>query len=301
MRRGGRRDRVPRLEVRGGGGGYPGTGRGSTPSGNPVVALLVLLAIGIGLGVLHNRLKKAGRTDPALAVVRTGLYPFQKGAAFLYGGVNLNFNWLLRGREVQTENTRLAAENARLKQENESLRKAAAEVTRLRVALHLVKAEKLPPLAAEVIGWLPSPHFDTIVLARGSRDGVKERMVVRTADGLVGQVIDVGPASCEVMLLSDLNSGVGGLVRRNNKSQGVGIVQGVGRGMLLEVQYLKREADVKPGDVVVSSGYGGVVPPDIPIGVVESVVTDDARFLKTARVTPAAPLPGDLREALILR
>jgi rod shape-determining protein MreC len=63
--------------------------------------------------------------------------------------------------------------------------------------------------------------------------------------------------------------------------------------------YLKREDDVRPGDRVVSSGYGGVIPPDIPIGVVASVAEDRARFLKSARVAPAAELDR-AREVLVL-
>ena len=61
------------------------------------------------------------------------------------------------------------------------------------------------------------------------------------------------------------------------------------------------EGEIQAGDTVVSSGYGGVVPPGIPVGVVADVKQDSTGFLKNARVVPAAPLPGALREVFIVR
>jgi rod shape-determining protein MreC len=126
--------------------------------------------------------------------------------------------------------------------------------------------------------------------------------IVRTPDGLVGQVFAVNAISSQVMLLTDLDSRVSAVIYRNGKPLGyVGIVQGMGRGEALEMVYLRREDDVRPGDTVVSSGYGGVVPPDIRIGTVTGVLEDRPRFLKSARIAPAAAQPGNLREVLVLR
>jgi rod shape-determining protein MreC len=65
------------------------------------------------------------------------------------------------------------------------------------------------------------------------------------------------------------------------------------------MEYLRREDDVRPGDRVVSSGMGGVFPPDVAIGTVVSVAEDAPRFLKTARVRPAASL-HHAREVFLL-
>jgi|GEM_PF-3057450 rod shape-determining protein MreC len=297
-----------RLEVLGRVGSVPSgrgrrlsePGRGVVPA-SPVLVLLLTLGVAVVLGVLHNRWTDRGQTDPALAGVRTAVFPFQIGAARARSGARTAWDWLLPGKRQAEEIEKLRAEVARLKQENAALQSDAAEAARLREAVGLVQKSKEKPLAAEVIGLLPSANFDSVTVARGSRDGVKPGTVARTPDGLVGQVTEVSPVSARVMLLTDINSGVGVLVTRNGKQKGVGIARGRGRGESLELVYLRQEDDVKAGDAVVSSGYGGVIPPGIPVGVVAEVKHDSTGFLKSARIVPAAPLPGALREVYLIR
>lgn len=281
--------------------GVTGSPRRAASTVAPPYALLsVIVALSIGLGFLHNRLENRHRPNPVLSGVRLFVYPFQKGAFHLSGGVSTGWSWLFKGKALSEENARLRRENARLNTENEILRADSAEAQRLRSALGFAGKTKKPPLPAEVIGLLPSPLLDTIVIARGTRDGIREGKVARTPDGLMGQVTSVSPLSSQVMLLSDVSSGVSALVLRKNKTQGVGIVQGAGRGQRLDLVYLKREADIQKGDLVVSSGYGGVIPPEIPIGVIVSVDEDKARFLKSAKVVPYAPMPGRVREVFLV-
>jgi rod shape-determining protein MreC len=269
---------------------------------NPFVLLAITLSLGLGLGILHNRWQAKGRPDPLIAAIATFVFPFQSGTAHVEASLLFSWDWLFAGRQISEENARLTAENARLRLENESLRAKADEADRLRAALKFVEAQKKTPMIASIIGWLPSPHFDSITIGRGTRDGVRMQSIVRTADGLVGQVFAANAISSQVMLLTDLDSRVSAMIYRNGKPLGyVGIVQGMGRGEPLEMVYLRREDDVRPGDAVVSSGYGGVIPPDIRIGTVTAVQEDRPRFLKSARVAPAAPQPGNLREVLVLR
>ena len=277
-------------------------GRSLTVARSTPYALLgVLLVAGILVGVLHNRAKSLGRVDPVLTAVQLMVFPAQRGGSAVQAGFSLNWNALFRGRALEAENARLKTEVARLQSENDALRKDAGEVERLRAAVGFVKANPAKLLPAEVIGWLPSPHSETITVARGTRDGVADRMIVRTPAGLVGQVIEPGLVSSQVLLLTDSSSGVGGLVRRGNKTLGIGIIEGLGRGQALQMVDLKRDDDIKPGDLVVTSGFGRVFPADVPVGLVESVKTEEGRFLKTARIRAFAPLPGDLREVFLLR
>jgi rod shape-determining protein MreC len=269
---------------------------------NPFALLLVTLSLGIGLGILHNRWLAKRRPDPLMAGVSTFIFPFQSGTAHIEASLLLGWDWLFAGRPLAEENARLTAENARLRLENEALRVKAEEADRLRAALKFMEAQKRPPLITSVIGWLPSPHYESITIARGTRSEVHLQSIVRTPEGLVGQVFAADAVSSQVMLLTDLDSRVSATLYRNGKPLGyVGIVQGQGRGEPLEMVYLRREDDVRPGDAVVSSGFGGVFPPGIPIGTVTGVLEDRPRFLKSALVAPAAPHPGDLREVLVLR
>lgn len=269
----------------------------STPS--TYVAGLVVL--GIGLGVVHNKWHHVHRPDPVVGGAGLLLFPAQVGATHIENAGIFAFDSLFAGKRLKDENLRLQAQVAQLQQENESLRSHAAEADRLRAALAFSRRIQPAPLLGEVVGWLPSTGVDTITVARGSHDGVRPGAIARTAAGLVGQVTEAGPVSSQVLLLTDISSNVGALVRRNGRLIGVGIVRGSGRDQSLTMEDLRGEDDVRAGDQVVSSGYGGVFPPDIPIGSVSAVTEDKAQFVKTAIVQPAAPLPGDLREVFLFR
>ncbi len=267
----------------------------------PLVVLGILVVLGFGLGIVQNRLHASGRGSFFFGPLASLEYPFQSSGSRVQNWFSTNWNGLFRGRVILQENARLQAENDALRTENERLRIAESETARLRALLNYpVKSNANVPLVVPVVAWLPSRSMDTIMIGAGTRHGVRQKSIVRTPSGLVGQVIEAGPVSSQVLLLTDLQSGVGVLVKRKGKTKSGGIVQGTGRGGLLEVIDLKHEDDVVKGDTVVSSGYGGVVPPGIPIGVVVDVREDSTHYLKTARVLPNAATPGDLRDVLVL-
>jgi len=268
---------------------------------NPLTILSVCVCISIGIGALRNRLVHNDGIDPILSVPATMAFPFQIGVAKLEGALLFGWDSLFSGKILVAENARLSAENARLKLEVSALRASADEAQRLRSVIGFVEVQTRKPVAAPVIGWLPSPHMESVTLGCGTRQGVKAQSVARTSDGLLGQVFDSTPLSCQVILLTDTESRVSGMVYRNGKAlDTTGIVQGAGREQPLTMMYLRRDADIKPGDAVRTSGYGGVFPPDIPVGIVISVGEDKPRSLKMARLRPAAPMPGTLREAIVL-
>ena len=299
---------------RGDGSGSPLFGGTSRSSSGPrrdgrttLIVFLVLVALGVGYGILHNRLSNAGKTDPALNGVRTVAAPFAVGTARAGHGAKTLWDYIFPGKTDVEELAHLQAENTRLKLENETLHNAEEEATRLRKALGFLAKVKRPLLSAEVLALLPAANTDTILLSRGTHDGVKVGSVARTADGLVGQVTEVGTNTSQVMLLSDASSGVGVLVRRIDpktgvsKDKAVAVVRGRGRGQSLSVVYLRREDDVRPGDTIISSGFGGVIPAGIPVGTITEIVTEKQGFVKSARVEPFAPMPGTLREVFLIR
>ncbi len=285
--------------------GRRGANRRRARANAPYVALAATLLIGASLGVLHNRWRVRNRPDPILSSVRTALVPAQSATfrahSALTGSSSRGWQWPWAGNALARENARLQAEVARLKIANEQMRADANEAVRLREAAGFAARQRKPPLVAPVIGLPPSPLFDTLTLGRGTRGGLREAQVVRTPDGLVGQISEAGPVSSTVLLLSDPGSGVSAYVVRPGeaKPRGVGIAQGQGRNRPLRLDYLRGEDDVRAGDRVVSSGLGGVVPADILIGTVVAVSEDKARALKTAAVRPAAA-PHHAREVLVL-
>ena len=120
-------------------------------------------------------------------------------------------------------------------------------------------------------------------------------MPVVSDQGLVGLVTATSPHASRAMILLDRQSAVDAIVQR---SRARGIVQGKGTGEL-EFVFMVRGDDVQPGDVVISSGVGGVYPKGLRIGTIEAVQTEEKRLLHTGRVHPAVDF-GRLEQVFIM-
>ncbi len=256
----------------------------TTPHARRYWAALVFLLLGILIGVWHNRVTTRGDRDPVVGAVRGVLAP----PVGWIGGVSRWFGrqtgWLFRGRAVDTENLRLKERVAQLEGEKATLLEAQTNYNRLRDDLGFVRANAPRLLAADITSRKTDPKFDTLIINRGSRDGVRINSMVRTRNGLVGRVFEVTPGTASVLMLTDQKSGVGGRVQRAT-SRAVGVCEG-NNSSRLELKYLPGDADIKPGDLIVTSGLGGMYPAGQVIGTVESVKPDENNVGKTALVHP---------------
>jgi rod shape-determining protein MreC len=182
--------------------------------------------------------------------------------------------------ELRKENSQLLAQTSLLEEaqkENESLRAL------LDLKNSLISMETK---AASVIAADAALYGRTILVACGARDGIKEQMpVLSPSGGLVGQIMEVYPTKSRVLLITDANSFVSG------KIQGTGelaVVKGDGT----EGCYLERslkETKMKAGDLVVTSGEGGIFPPGLVIGKIKEVFARSTLYLR-ASVIPQAEL-----------
>ncbi len=148
---------------------------------------------------------------------------------------------------------------------------------------------------AEVIGRSPIPTQQTVLLNQGARHGVTLETVVIDAAGVIGRVIDVQPLTALVMLVTDPDSRVAGLVERSRES---GLLIGQGQGVCRFI-YLDASADIQAGDRIVTAGLGGVFPKGLPLGEVVDVVRSEAEGTTAATVRPSARV-GRLEEVLCL-
>ncbi|PJF21058.1 MAG: rod shape-determining protein MreC, partial [Phototrophicales bacterium] len=173
-------------------------------------------------------------------------------------------------REIQ----RLRARNAELEEalarsqaELVELREIASDAQRLAALLDYTNTfTNQETIVAEVISYDPNALFKTIVINKGSRDGIAPGMPVVTDQGLVGRVIDVTSNAARVLLIIDPSSYVSARLQTTR-------AQGSVRGQLtgnLEMIMIPLDAEVQEGDIVITSGLGGNFPPDIPIGQVTS-------------------------------
>lgn len=189
---------------------------------------------------------------------------------------------------VHEQNQLLKNEIEQLRQQNTMAEEYAAENMRLREILaYKQSAHQFDLLAARVIGRDSALWTSMIVVDRGSSDGVRENMPVLTGKGLVGHVMEVGPISSKVQLILDVRSSVGTLIQRP-ESRVTGIVTGtMDNPYMPQMVNIPRNADVEDGDVIVTSGFGGIYPKGIVVGRVSSQHGDDSGLLKVAVVETA--------------
>lgn len=151
--------------------------------------------------------------------------------------------------------------------------------------------EALPPgappgIVASVIGRSLLPTQQTVLLNRGAADGLAMGSVIVDVEGVIGRVLDVQPTTCLVLLLTDPESRLAGLVERSRET---GLLVGQGQGRC-EFIYLDADADLVEGDRVVTAGLGGSFPKGLLLGTVQRILRDDTLGTTTAIVRPGARL-----------
>lgn len=250
--------------------------------------VLICVLVGTAIGVWHNRQTARGRTDFVTSSVRAVTTPVISVVGGIGDWLGGQFGWLFRGRSLAAENRALREENDRLKQDNARLTEADISASRLRAQLGFPFQIPAKRLAADIVERQLHPHSDDFTIHRGTRDGLLRGAPVVVPAGLVGQVYDAGDTTSVVVMVTDTLSGVGAMVQRP-ESRAVGVCKGDGTGSL-SLQYLARDADVKVGDTIISSGLGGttgIFPKGIPIGVVTRVVNDTSGATKQVTVRPS--------------
>jgi rod shape-determining protein MreC len=271
-------------------------------AGRSRLAVIILCVLaGVALGVWHSRAAARERSDPLTSAVRTVTVPLVRAVAGTTRWANRQIGWLFHGRTLADENRRLRQEVAGLQEEVARLREAEITSERLRAQLGFGLRPPGAKLAADVVTLRPSPHFETMVVSRGTADGVHVGTVVVAPAGLVGHVYDVAPSSAAVLLLTDGNAAVGARVQRA-QSRATGVCKGSG-GPSLSMAYLDRDADVRVGDTIVSSGLGGekaVFPKGLVIGTVTSVADDPTGSTRRVAIKPAVSF-SRLEEVYLLR
>jgi rod shape-determining protein MreC len=197
-------------------------------------------------------------------------------------------------RRAHNENRALRGENEQLKLRLAQLESRAAEAERVAGLLGFRSLNPdAPMLLARVIGAGAAGTSRTVFLNRGERDGVRKNIAVITPDGVVGRILEVFPATAQVQLMTDRDSGVGALLE-NSRTQG--IIRGSGDPTVM-LHNIVPEQEVAVGERILTSGLDRIFPKDLPVGVVERVSSD--RPFQQIVVRPAARLDR-LEEVIVL-
>lgn len=196
---------------------------------------------------------------------------------------------------VRQENRALREEVKGLQQTLAQAGEAMRENERLAKLLDLRKSLRESSVAAAVIGEDVTPWFKTLTIDKGSANGIAEGMPVLAAGGVVGQTIKVTANTSRVLLLTDHASGISALIQR---SRARGVIKGRGEN-LCSLEFTMRDEDVSVGDLVITSGVGGVFAKGLPIGTVTMVKKAQYGIFQTVTVQPAVNV-ARLEEVLVV-
>lgn len=217
--------------------------------------------------------------------------PVERASASVVRPIGNTFDAITDAPSERRRADRLVRENQRLREQlraNQIDRDRSAQLDRL---LRSAGLGGYKIVAAQVIS-AGQGFEDTVTIDVGSSSGVRRDMTVMTAEGLVGRVTQVGPATATVLLATDAASSVGS---RLEASKEIGVVRGVGRRGIgrrgkapMRLQLLDADAPVKPGQRVVTLGSKGERPyvPGVPIGTVERLEQTPGELTRTAYIRP---------------
>ncbi len=173
-----------------------------------------------------------------------------------------------------------------IKQENERLRSLLASPLR----------GELKKMVAEILSVDSDPYSHQVVINRGAGDGVYDGQPVIDALGIVGQILHVGQTSSRVILITDISHAVPVRVQRNGLRL---LATGSGQIDKLNHTFVSQSADIKNGDILVTSGLGGKYPEGYPVSQVSFVSHDESREFMRVFSTPIAQIDR-LRYLLLL-
>ncbi|WP_051362072.1 rod shape-determining protein MreC [Solimonas soli] len=197
---------------------------------------------------------------------------------------------------IERQNEQLQAEHFVLSARLSKMEALEAENRRLRELL--AASAQLPDqvLVAEVIAVNQDPYRHQITLNRGSHDGVYRGQALVDAFGIMGQIVDVAPNTSKALLVTDPDHGMPVEINRTGLQT---IAVGLGDERGLRLPFLPSNADIKNGDLLVSSSLGGRFPAGYPVGTVYDVKPVAGEHFMEAYAYPAARL-NQGREALLV-
>lgn len=265
--------------------------RTDTPSAL-IVAIVVL--------ILAFLVSQTGVLRPVRDLAATLLAPVQDQFSRLSRTIS---DWVQGGRDLvalREENRELRAQVDRLSVELLHLEEANKEIARLRALLDFTRTYPAYQFkGAEVVGHAvgsgASNLFPDLVLDVGAGDGIRRNMPVVTERGLVGRVLEVYPNACRVLLIVDARSSVNAMIQRNRVT---GLVEGRPGGKLVMTR-IPHDSSVAEGDVVITSGLGGMFPKALIIGQVSRVIREEVGLYQEAEIQPTVDFSG-LERALVI-
>ncbi|AZD64821.1 rod shape-determining protein MreC [Pseudomonas chlororaphis] len=244
--------------------------------------MLVVLSVALMVVDARFTLLKPVRSQMSLVLMQS--YWITDLPQRLWQGVASQFG---SRTELVAENEKLQTENLLLQGRMQKLAALTEQNVRLRELLNSSALVNEKVEVAELIGMDPNPFTHRIIINKGERDGVVLGQPVLDARGLMGQVVELMPYTSRVLLLTDTTHSIPVQVNRNGLRA---IASGTGNPERLELRHVADTADIKEGDLLVSSGLGQRFPAGYPVATVKEVIHDSGQPFAIVRAVPTAAL-----------
>jgi rod shape-determining protein MreC len=201
--------------------------------------------------------------------------------------INASLSRLSSHEQLLDENVQLNLQAALMSQELQRVVFLKEENIRLRRLLNSPSHQNTRKEVAELMAVDNNPYSHQIVINKGALDGVYEGQSVLDEKGIVGQIMQVSSTNSRVLLIADITHAIPVRVARNNLRL---VVSGSGSLDELHIQHVSHSADLKVGDLLLSSGLGRVFPEGYPVAEITSIVRDETRPFAVVRAKPVAQL-----------
>lgn len=251
----------------------------------------ILVAVAVFLvGIMAYAGANGRLTAAPQELLSVAAAPFQKVAAVVSGGVASLWEKYTSIDDVMAENETLKAENAELRQQMVDYDRIKAENDAYKALARIQDTNsEASYVSAFVIGRDPLDEFGGFTLDQGSTDGVAVNDAIISDRGyLLGVVVEVDTTSCKVMTILHPSFNAAGVVSRTREN---GILNGnttYAADGLCTLTNLERSTETRAGDQIITTGLGGVFPPDLLVGTVQDVVPETSGKSSIAVVRPGA-------------
>ena len=231
-----------------------------------------VLLFGASLALMVLGKSESPIVERARLTVTDAVTPILNGLSRPLASIRQAYDNAREFLDLREENAVLREQQARLVQWQSVARQLEAENRALRDLLKFAPDRAASFVTARVVADNGGAFVRSVLVAAGSRDGLRKGDAAVTGEGLVGRVAEVGERSARVLLLTDINSRIPVVIERS-RDQGILAGDNSDNPRLL---YLSHGSQLVPGDRVVTSAAGGAFPPGLPVGVVKSTDTGGA-------------------------
>jgi rod shape-determining protein MreC len=221
--------------------------------------------------------------------------PFQELLSKTINGAARVWNNYIYLINTQEENYQLRRELEKLKFQNNAVTEKLNSFKRLDSLFDFINTSDMNLLPADVVGFDSTGWAKMIMINKGMNNSVMKDMAVVTYNGLIGRIVQSTSKYSKVLLITDPRSAVDAVIQRTRDR---GVVVGNNKG-ILEMKYLSVDSDVKDGDIVISSGLGGIYQKGLLIGTVSKVYEKKTGLFRRIDITPSADI-SRIEELLVV-